>query len=169
MPVPLEIGAVAPEFLTCEGNWNTPVPARDQNGNEISIKDFDGKCLVLIFLTEAREEIHRQPTMKLLEMMKGFATKYKNANVSLVAAGADERGMMLELVKEAELNFPYIPLLDASPMGHEYNAYFGVTSAITYAICDGKIHQSWDNNYPKDYDASHFEEVLSYIAANNLA
>jgi peroxiredoxin len=169
MPVPLEIGAEAPEFLSCQGNWNEPVPASDQNGNKISIKDFDGKCLVLAFLTEAREESHRQPTLNKLKMIEGFATKYKTANVSLVAAGTDDEGMMLEFVKEAELNFPYIPLNLFSPMAHEYKVYTGVTSAITYVICDGKIHQSWDNNYPKNYDAAHFEEVLAYIEANNLA
>ena len=169
MPLPLEVGVEAPEFLSCQGNWNEPIPAVDHNGNEISIKDFEGKCLALFFVTEAREQEHREPVLARLKMMDTFATKYKNANVAFVAAGVDDLGMMRKLVEKAEINFPYIPLQMFSPMGHEYNAFTSNTSAFTYVICDGKIQQSWNMDYPAKYDESHFEEVLAYIATNNLA
>jgi hypothetical protein len=48
-------------------------------------------------------------------------------------------------------------------------AYAGVTKAFTYVIADGKIQQGWDQTVPKRFDEAHFQEVLAYIAANNLA
>ena len=169
MPLPLEVGVEAPEFLSCQGNWNEPIPAVDHNGNQISIKDFEGKCLALFFVSETKEKEYREQKIAQLKMMDTFATKYKNANVAFVAATVDEVGMMRELVEKAEIDFPYIHLQMFSPMGHEYNAYTNVTSTFTYVICDGKIHQSWNMDYPAKYGESHFEEVLAYIATNNLA
>jgi hypothetical protein len=36
-------------------------------------------------------------------------------------------------------------------------------------IADGKIQERWDQTPPKSFDEGHFQEVLTFIAANNLA
>ena len=166
----LEVGAVAPEFLICEEDYTLPKPAVDINGESISIRDFDKKCLVLMFIGEPREIEGINPRIDFLKKLSVFADECKRLGAELVAAGMNELGMMQECVEKAEIPFRYIPCDNHdTPMLHDYKAYAGVTQAFTYVIADGTIQERWDQTVPKRFDEEHFQEVLSYISANNLA
>ena len=166
----LELGAVAPEFLICDEDYTLPKSAVDISGNPISIRDFDKKCLVLIFIGEPREKEGINPRIDFLKKLSAFADECKRLGAELVAAGMNELGLMQECVEKAGITFRYIPCNNHNiPMLHDYKAYAGVTQAFTYVIADGKIQNKWDQTVPKSFDESHFQEVLSYISANNLA
>jgi hypothetical protein len=170
MPEMLEVGAVAPEFLLCDGDYRLKKPAVDINGEPISIRDFDGKCLILLFIDEPRERDRVNPRIDLLKKLSIFADECKKIGAELVAAGMSERGMMQECVEKAGITFKYIACDDhGTPVLHDYKAYGGGSHPFTYVIVDGKIQQGWDQTYPKSFDEAHFQEVLTYIAANNLA
>lgn len=166
----LQVGDTAPEFFICQGQgiYAEPIPAVDINNEPISIRDFDGKCLVLIFIGEPREKEQVGPIIEFLKRLSEFADKCKKIGAELVAAGISEYGMMPECLEKAEVTFRYVALDHETPMIHDYKAYSGVTRAITYAVSDGKIQQTWAQNYPKSFDENHFQEVLTYISANNL-
>ena len=166
----LEVGAVAPEFFICESDYRFPLPAVDINGKSISIRDFDEKCLVLMFIGEPRERESINLRIDFLKKLSAFADECKKSGAELVAAGMNELGMMQECVEKAGINFTYVPCNNHDiPMLHDYKAYAGVTRALTYVIVDGKIQEKWDQTIPKGFNEEHFQEVLSYIAANNLA
>ena len=166
----LEVGADAPEFLLCDEDYRLPKPAVDINGKPISIRDFDKKCLVLIFIGEPRARENINPRIDSLKKLSVFADECKKLGAELVTAGMNELGMMNECVEKAEITFRYIPCNNHQiPMLHDYKAYTGVTQAFTYVIADGKIQERWDQTTPKGFDENHFQEVLSYISANNLA
>lgn len=167
----LQAGDVAPEFFICQGQgiYAEPIPAVDSNKEPISIRDFDGKCLVLIFISEPGEKERIGARIEFLKQLSAFADKCKELGAELVAAGMNEYGMMQECLDKAEVTFRYVSLDHETPMIHDYKAYSGVTQAFTYAIADGKIQQGWDQTIPKRFDENHFQEVLTYIAANNLA
>ena len=166
----LEVGAVAPEFLLCDEDYRFPKPAVDINGKAISIRDFDGKCLVLMFIGEPRERETINPKIDSLKKLSVFADECKRLGAEFVAAGMNELGMMQECVEKAGITFRYVSCDNhETPMLHDYKAYAGVTRAFTYVIADGKIHQKWDQTFPKNFDEAHFQEVLAYIAANNIA
>ena len=169
MPEMLEVGAVAPEFLICESDYRFPLPAVDISGKSISIRDFEEKCLVLMFIGEARSPEEVNPRIDYLKKISAFADECKKLGAELVAAGMNELGMMQECVDKAGITFTYIPCNNHDiPMLHDYKAYAGVTRALTYVIGDGKIQERWDQTVPKDFDEKHFQEVLAFIAANNL-
>jgi peroxiredoxin len=166
----LEVGADAPEFLICHEDYTLPEPAVDINGESISIRDFDKKCLVLMFIGEPREKEGINPRIDSLKKLSVFADECKRSGAELVAAGMNELGMMQECVEKAGITFRYIPCNNHNiPMLHDYKAYAGVTRAFTYVIADGKIQGRWDQTIPKGFDENHFQEVLSFIAANNFA
>jgi peroxiredoxin len=166
----LEIGAVAPEFLLCDEDYRFPKPAVDINAETISIRDFDDKCLVLMFIGEPREKERINPKIDFLKKLSVFADECKRLGAEFVAAGMNELGMMQECVEKAEITFRYISCDNhQTPMLHDYKAYAGVTQAFAYVIADGKIQERWDQTVPKSFDETFFQEVLSYIAANNLA
>jgi peroxiredoxin len=166
----LEVGAVAPEFLLCEEDYRYPKPAVDINGQSISIRDFDSKCLVLVFIGEPRNRENVNPRIDFLKKLSVFADECKRLGAELVAAGMNELGMMKECVEKAGITFRYISCDNhETPMLHDYKAYGGVTQAFAYVVADGKIQQRWDQTVPKSFDEMFFQEVLSYIAANNLA
>lgn len=166
----LEVGAVAPEFLLCDEDYRYPKPAVDINGDFISIRDFDDKCLVLMFIGEARYPEEVNPRIDYLKEISAFADECKSLGAELVAAGMNERGLMQECVDKAEITFRYIPGDNhETPILHDYKAYGGHINAFTYVIAGGEIKERWDQTYPKIFDEAHFQEVLSYIAANNLA
>jgi len=166
----LEVGAEAPEFLLCDEDYRFPKPAVDINGEAISIRDFDKKCLVLMFIGEPREKERINPRIDFLKKLSVFADECKRSGAEFVAAGMNELGMMQECVEKAEINFRYIPCDNhQTPMLHDYKAYAGVTQAFAYVIADGKIQQRWDQTVPKSFDETFFQQVLSYIATNNLA
>jgi hypothetical protein len=166
----LEVGEVAPEFLLCDEDYRFPKPAVDINGKPISIRDFDNKCLILMFIGEPREKEQINPRIDFLKKLSVFADECKRVGVELVAAGLNELGMMQECVDKAEITFRYVSCDNHQiPMLHDYKAYAGVTRAFTYVIADGKIQAKWDQTIPKGFDEAHFQEVLAYIAANNLA
>lgn len=169
MPEMLDVGAVAPEFLLCEGDYRLKKPAVDINGEPISIGDFDGKCLVLMFIGQASYPEEVNPRIDYLKKISAFADECKSLGAELVAAGMNDRGLMQECVDKAEITFRYIPGDDKTPILHDYKAYGGHINAFTYVIAGGKIKERWDQTYPKSFDEAHFQEVLSYIAANNLA
>ncbi|WP_373534662.1 peroxiredoxin family protein [Microcoleus sp.] len=170
MPEMLEVGAVAPEFLLCDEDYRYPKSAVDINGEPISIRDFDDKCLILIFIGEPRDRGGIASRVEFLKKLSIFADECKSSGVEIVAAGMNELGMMQECVEKAEITFRYIAADNhQTPMLHDYNAYAGVTSAFTYVVADGKIQERWNQTYPKSFDEAHFQEVLAYIAANNLA
>jgi peroxiredoxin len=164
------VGAVAPEFLICDEDYRLPKPAVDINGESISIRDFDKKRLVLMFIGEPRARENIDPRIDFLKKLSVFADECKRSGAELVAAGMNELGMMQECVEKAEITFRYIPCDNHdTPMLHDYKAYAGVTRAFTYVIADGTIQERWDQTVPKSFDEEHFQEVLSYISANNLA
>jgi len=166
----LEVGAVAPEFLICDEDYRLPKPAVDISGDPISIRDFDKKCLVLMFIGEPRARENINPKIDFLKKLSNLADECKRLGVELVAAGMNELGMMQECVEKAGITFRYIPCNNHNiPMLHDYKAYAGVTRAFTYVIADGKIQERWDQTVPKSFDENHFQEVLTYISANNLA
>jgi peroxiredoxin len=166
----LEVGAVAPEFFICESDYRFPLPAVDINGKSISIRDFDEKYLVLMFIGEPREREGINPRVDFLKKLSVFADECKRSGAELVAAGMNEYGMMQECVEKAGVTFRYIPCNNHDiPILHDYKAYAGVTRALTYVITDGKIQERWDQTVPKSFDENHFQEVLAFIAANNLA
>ena len=165
----LEVGDIAPEFLLCLKDYRQPIPAVDSNKEPISIRDFDGQCLVLMFIGEPREKEQINPTIEFFKQLSVFADKCKKAGAELVAAGMNERGMMQECLDKAEVTFRCVLQNHESPMIHDYKAYSGTAQAFTYVIADGKIQQGWDQTYPKNFDENHFQEVLAFIAANNLA
>lgn len=166
----LQVGDVAPEFFLCEGNdYRNKIPAVDINNEPISIRDFDEKCLVLIFISEPREDWQVNARIEFLKELSGFADKCKEIGGELVAVSMDEYGMMPECLDKAEVTFRHIFASHETPVIHDYKAYAGVARALTYAIAGGKIQQGWDQTYPKSFDESHFQEVLTYITANNLA
>jgi hypothetical protein len=77
---------------------------------------------------------------------------------------------MQECVDKAEITFRYVSCDNhETPMLHDYKAYGGRTNPFTYVIADGKIQGKWDQTIPKSFDEAHFQEVLTFIAANNLA
>jgi hypothetical protein len=166
----LEVGAVAPEFLLCDEDYRFPKPAVDINGKPISIRNFDEKCLILMFIGEPRDRDRINPRIDFLKKLSAFADECKRFGVEFVAAGMNELGMMQECVEKAGITFRYISCDNhETPMLHDYKAYAGVTQAFTYVIADGKIQQGWDQTFPKYFDEAHFQEVLAYVAANNLA
>jgi peroxiredoxin len=166
----LEVGAIAPEFLIGESDYRLPLPAVDINGKSISIRDFDEKCLVLMFIGEARAPEEVNPRIDYLKKISAFADECKRSGAELVAAGMNELGMMQECVDKAGITFRYIPCNNHNiPMLHDYKAYGGRTHPFTYVIADGKIQEKWDQTPPKSFDEGHFQEVLTFIAANNLA
>jgi hypothetical protein len=166
----LEVGAVAPEFLLCDEDYRFPKPAVDINGEPISIRDFDDKCLILMFIGEPRERERVNPRIDFLKKLSVFAGECKRLGAEFVAAGMNELGMMKECVEKAEITFRYISCDNhETPMLHDYKAYAGVTQAFAYVITDGKIQQRWDQTVPKSFDETFLQEVLSYIAENNLA
>jgi hypothetical protein len=170
MPETLKVGDVAPEFFLCEGNdYRNKIPAVDINDKPISIRDFDQKCLVLIFIGEPREDWQVGPVIEGLKKFSGFADKCKELGAELVAVGMNEGGMMLGCLDKAEVTFRYVLASHETPVIHDYKAYAGVARAFTYAVAGGKIQQVWDQTYPKSFDENHFQEVLTYITANNLA
>jgi hypothetical protein len=170
MPEMLEVGAVAPEFLLCDEDYRLPKPALDINGKPISIRDFDDKCLILMFIGEPRERERINPRIDFLKKLSAFADECKKLGVEFVAAGMNELGMMQECVDKANITFRYISCDNhETPLLHDYKAYAGVTHAFTYAIADGKVQETWDQTFPKDFNEAHFQEVLVYVAANNLA
>src|ERR687886_897932 len=115
-----------------------------------------------------RERINLR--IDFLKKLSAFADECKRLGAELVAAGTNELGMLKECVEKAGINFRYIPCNNHDiPMLHNYKAYAGVTQAFTYVIADGKIQERWDQTIPKGFDENHFQEVLAYIAANNLA
>lgn len=167
----LQVGDTAPEFFICQGQgiYAEPIPAVDINNEPISIRDFDGKCLVLIFIGEPREKEQVGLKIESLKQLSAFADKCKELGAELVAVGMNEYGMMPECLEKAEVTFRYIQVDHETPLIHDYKAYAGVAQAFTYAIADGKIEQGWDQTIPKSFDENHFQEVLTYISANNLA
>ena len=170
MPEMLEVGAVAPEFLLCDEDYRLPKPAVDINGKPISIRDFDDKCLILMFIGEARSPEEVNPRIDYLKRISAFADECKRLGAELVAAGMNELGMMQECVDKAEITFRYVSCDNhETPMLHDYKAYAGATQAFIYVIADGKIQGKWDQTIPKFFDEAHFQEVLTFIAANNLA
>ena len=171
MPEMLEVGAEAPEFLLCDDDSGRfKKPAVDINGTPISIRDFDGRCLVLTFIDEARAPEQINSRIDLLKKISDFADECKRLGAELVAAGMNEFGMMNECVDKAQITFRYITEDNHnSPMLNDYKAYGGHINPFTYVIVDGKIQERWDQTYPKFLDETHFQEVLTYISANNLA
>jgi hypothetical protein len=166
----LEVGAVAPEFLLCDEDYRFPKPGVDINGQPISIRDFDNKCLVLMFVGEPRERERINPRIDFLKKLSVFADECKRLGAEFVAAGMNELGMMQECVEKAGITFRYISCDNhQTPMLHDYKAYVGVTQAFAYVIADGKIQETWDQTVPKSFDETFFQQVLSYIVANNLA
>jgi hypothetical protein len=166
----LEVGAVAPEFLLCDEDYRLPKPAVDINGEPISIRDFDNKCLILMFIGEPREREQVNPRIDFLKKLSVFADECKRLGAELVTAGMNELGMMQECLDKAEVTFRYVSCDNHQiPMLHDYKAYAGNTQAFTYVITDNKIQAKWDQTIPKGFDEAHFQEVLSHIAANNLA
>jgi hypothetical protein len=166
----LEVGAVGPEFLICDEDYRLPKPAVDINRESISIRDFDKKCLVLMFIGEPRARENIDPMIDFLKKLSVFADECKRSGAELVTAGMNELGMMQECVEKAGITFRYIPCDNHdTPVLHDYKAYAGVTRAFTYVIADGKIQERWDQTIPKGFDESHFQEVLTFISANNLA
>ena len=164
----LEVGAAAPEILLCDGDYRFPKPAVDINGEPISIRDFDKKSLVLMFIGEPRARENINPRIDFLKKLSVFADDCKRAGAELVTAGMNELGMMQECVEKAGITFRYVPCDNHdTPVLHDYKAYAGVTRALTYVISDGKIQKSWDQTTPKDFDDEHFQEVLSFTLANN--
>ncbi|WP_293355930.1 MULTISPECIES: hypothetical protein [unclassified Microcoleus] len=170
MPETLKVGDVAPEFYLCEGNdYRNKIPAVDIKNEPISIRDFDKKCLVLIFIGESREDWQVGPRIESLKTLSTFADKCKELGAELVACGMNEYGRMLDCLEKAEVTFRFILASHETPVIHDYNGYSGVAKAVTHVIADGKIQQTWDLQYPKYFDENHFQEVLTYITANNLA
>ncbi|MEG4147887.1 hypothetical protein [Microcoleus sp. Pol12B5] len=170
MPEMLEVGAKAPEFLLCDEDYRFPKPAVDINGELISIRDFDEKCLVLMFIDEARLPEEINPKIDSLKKISAFADECKSLGAELVVAGMNELGKMQECIEKAGITFRYIPGDNhQTPILHDYKAYGGRVNRFTYIIADGEIKQRWDQTYPKGFNEEHFQEVLSYIAANNLA
>ena len=170
MPEMLEVGAVAPEFLLCDGDYRRQKPAVDMDGKPISIRDFDDKCLILMFIGEARAPQEVNPRIDYLKKLSIFADECKRLGAEFVAAGMNERGMMQECVDKAGITFRYISCDNhETPILHNYKAYGGRTNPFTYVIADGKIQGKWDQTPPKGFDEAHFQEVLTFIAANNLA
>jgi len=170
MPEMLEVGAVAPEFLLCDGDYRRQKPAVDMDGKPISIRDFDDKCLILMFIGEARAPEEVNPRIDYLKKLSIFADECKRLGAEFVAAGMNERGMMQECVDKAGITFRYISCDNhETTILHNYKAYRGRTNPFTYVIADGKIQQGWDKTFPKSFDEAHFQEVLVYIAANNFA
>jgi peroxiredoxin len=166
----LEVGAEAPELLLCDGDYRLKKPAVDIKGEPISIRDFDDKCLILMFIGEPRDRERVNPRIDFLKKLSVFADECKKLGAEFVAAGMNELGMMQECVEKAEITFRYISCdSHETPILHDYKAYAGVTQAFTYVIADGKIQERWDQTVPKSFDEAHFQEVLAYIAANNLA
>lgn len=165
----LQVGDIAPEFLLSLGDYRQPIPAVDSNKEPISIRDFDGKCLVLMFIGEPREKEGVGAKIESLKQFSVFADQLKKFGAELVTAGMSERGLMPECLEKAEVTFRYIPQDHESPMIHDYKAYAGVTRAVAYVIADGKIQQTWDQTIPKNFDENWSQEVLDFIAANNLA
>jgi hypothetical protein len=166
----LEVGAVAPEFLLCDEDYRFPKPAVDIKAEPISIRDFDNKCLILIFIGEPREREQINPRIDFLKKLSVFADECKKLGAELVTAGLNELGMMQECVDKAEITFRYVSCDNHQiPMLHDYKAYAGVTRAFTYVIADGKIQGRWDQTIPKGFNEEHFQEVLTFIVANNLA
>jgi hypothetical protein len=166
----LEVGAVAPEFLLCDTDYRFPKPAVDNKQKPISIRDFDNKHLILMFIGEPRARESINPRIDFLKRLSVFADECKRLGVEFVAAGMDELGMMKECVEKAEITFRYIPCHNhETPMMHDYKAYAGVTQAFAYAIADGQIQHRWDQTVPKSFDETFFQEVLSYLSAKNLA
>jgi hypothetical protein len=123
-----------------------------------------------MFIGEPRERERINPRIDFLKKLSVFADECKRAGAELVTAGMNELGMMQECVQKAGITFRYIPCDNHNtPMLHDYKAYAGATQAFTYVIADGKIQERWDQTVPKSFDESHFQEVLSYVSANNLA
>jgi peroxiredoxin len=170
MPEMLEVGVEAPEFLLCDRDYRFPKPAVDINGKPISIRDFDDKCLVLMFIGEARYPEEVNPRIDYLKKISAFADECKSLGAELVAVGMNERGLMQECIDKAEISFRYVAGDNhETPILHDYKAYGGHTHAFTYVIADSAIKEKWDQTYPKSFDEQHFQEVLTYITANNLA
>lgn len=119
-------------------------------------------------MNRGRERVN--PRIDFLKKLSVFADECKRLGAEFVAAGLNELGMMKECVDKAEITFRYISCDNhQTPVLHDYKAYAGVTRALAYVIADGKIQQKWDQTIPKFYDETFFQEVLSYMAANNLA
>ncbi len=166
----LEKGATAPEFFSCESDYREPIPAVDINGKPISIRDFDQKSLVLMFIGEPRDREGINPRIDFLKRLSLFGDECKRVGAELVAAGMNEFGMMKECCNKAGITFRYIPCNNHQiPMLHDYKAYAGVTEAFTYLIVDGKIQEKWDQTIPKSFNEEHFKEFLARIAPNNLS
>lgn len=123
-----------------------------------------------MFIGEPRARETINPTIDFLKTLSAFADECKRLGAEFVAAGMNELGMMKECVEKAEITFRYISCDNhQTPMLHDYKAYAGVAQAFAYVIADGKIQQKWDQTVPKSFDETFFREVLTYIAANNLA
>jgi len=123
-----------------------------------------------MFIGEPREREQINSRVDFLKKLSVFADECKRNGAEFVAAGMNELGMMQECVDKAGITFRYIPCDNhQTPMLHDYKAYAGRTQAFTYVIADGKIQEKWDQTIPKAFDEAHFQEVLSYVAANNLA
>lgn len=138
----LEVGAVAREFLLCDEDYRFPKPAVDIKGEPISIRDFDDKCLILMFIGEPRDRERINPRIDFLKNLSVFSDECKSVGAELVAAGMNELGMMQECVDKAAITFRYIPCNNhETPLLHDYKAYAGVTRAFTYVIADGKVQE----------------------------
>jgi hypothetical protein len=119
----LQVGAVAPEFLFCDGDYRLKKPAVDINGEPISIRDFDDKCLVLMFIGEPREREQINPRIDFLKKLSVFANECKRLGAEFLASGMNELGMMKECVEKAEITFRYISCDNHdTPVLHDYKA-----------------------------------------------
>jgi thioredoxin-dependent peroxiredoxin len=150
--LPMQVNDKAPQF-------NLP----DQNGNEVSLKDFHGKAVVLFFFPKA-------DTPGWTIEARGFRDTYKQLQKLAVVLGISADPPKVQKKFEEKYDLPYTLLSDvekktceAYGVIKEKNMYGKKVKGIartTFVIGpDGRIAHIFENVKPD----GHAEEVLEFL------
>ena len=136
----------------------------DQDGKKHTLKDYEGKKLVVFFYPKASTP---GCTAEACDLRDNFE-RFKSNNYALLGVSADSAKAQLKFIEKNELPFPLLADEDKSViqafgvwgpkkfMGREY---MGIVRSTFIISPDGNILKSWDKVRVK----GHVNEVLEAV------
>jgi Peroxiredoxin len=149
----LEIGQKAPEFTL-----------QSDTGNEVSLKDFKGKRVVLYFYPKASTP---GCTIEACEF-RDLRPKFEKENVVVLGVSADPEKALANFKKKQQLNFTLLGDPTRKTI-KEYGvwrmkkfmgrSFKGIVRSTFLIGPDGKIEEIWDAVSAKGHAGEVFEKV----------
>jgi peroxiredoxin len=150
----LKIGDTAPEFTL-----------KDSDGNDVSLSDFAGKPLVILFFPLAFTGV----CTKELCMVRDNMTYYNNLGVDIVAISVDSFFTLAQFKQQQLLNFKLLSDFNkstAQSYGALYDEFFGMVGVAKRSafVVDRDSKLVYCEVLDKASDLPNFDNIRSVIS-----